>query len=459
MNAHIVYLLPLICSFSGAVLSAIPVLYLERIVSVLASHLAFFAVIYLLFQPEYISDYFYIDGLSKLLMLAIAMVYISTVLYSLAYLKHIKNPLFQSRLYYFLLNVFASTMFFSVSMDNVGLIWVGVEATTVSSALLVATENDQVTVEAAWRYVIIVSTGLVISLIATTFIYGSSGTLSFHALMLNHPDNRVFLIGILLGLIGFGTKAGIFPMHTWLPDVHGKAPAPVSAIFSGVLLPVALYAMARLVQIYPVAVIRTFALILGILTVIVAALMMTVQNNYKRMFAYSSMENMGMILVGFSLGGYGLLGAVIIILSHGLAKSAVFFLTGDVLAAYHTTEMDGVTGLMRRMPRTASALFLAAMAVTGAPPFAIFAGELFIFSALIAKYGWVLALVVMLFLSIAFIAVNFRTGKMIFTGHEEMSKHAGRIETWVPVINLLLSLLPLLFIPYFEQLLHKFLVP
>lgn len=459
MNAHIVYLLPLICSFSGAVLSAIPVLYLERIVSVLASHLAFFAVIYLLFQPEYISDYFYIDGLSKLLMLAIAMVYISTVLYSLAYLKHIKNPLFQSRLYYFLLNVFASTMFFSVSMDNVGLIWVGVEATTVSSALLVATENDQVTVEAAWRYVIIVSTGLVISLIATTFIYGSSGTLSFHALMLNHPDNRVFLIGILLGLIGFGTKAGIFPMHTWLPDVHGKAPAPVSAIFSGVLLPVALYAMARLVQIYPVAVIRTFALILGILTVIVAALMMTVQNNYKRMFAYSSMENMGMILVGFSLGGYGLLGAVIIILSHGLAKSAVFFLTGDVLAAYHTTEMDGVTGLMRRMPRTASALFLAAMAVTGAPPFAIFAGELFIFSALIAKYGWVLALVVMLFLAIAFIAVNFRTGKMIFTGHEEMSKHAARIETWVPVINLLLSLLPLLFVPYFEQLLHKFLVP
>jgi hydrogenase-4 component F len=126
MNAHIVYLLPLICSFSGAVLSAIPVLYLERIVSVLASHLAFFAVIYLLFQPEYISDYFYIDGLSKLLMLAIAMVYISTVLYSLAYLKHIKNPLFQSRLYYFLLNVFASTMFFSVSMDNVVLIWVGV---------------------------------------------------------------------------------------------------------------------------------------------------------------------------------------------------------------------------------------------------------------------------------------------------------------------------------------------
>lgn len=459
MNAHIVYLLPLICSFSGAVLSAIPVLYLERIVSVLASHLAFFAVIYLLFQPEYISDYFYIDGLSKLLMLAIAMVYISTVLYSLAYLKHIKNPLFQSRLYYFLLNVFASTMFFSVSMDNVGLIWVGVEATTVSSALLVATENDQVTVEAAWRYVIIVSTGLVISLIATTFIYGSSGTLSFHALMMNHPDNRVFLIGILLGLIGFGTKAGIFPMHTWLPDVHGKAPAPVSAIFSGVLLPVALYAMARLVQIYPVAVIRTFALILGILTVIVAALMMTVQNNYKRMFAYSSMENMGMILVGFSLGGYGLLGAVIIILSHGLAKSAVFFLTGDVLAAYHTTEMDGVTGLMRRMPRTASALFLAAMAVTGAPPFATFAGELFIFSALIAKYGWVLALVVMLFLAIAFIAVNFRTGKMIFTGHEEMSKHAARIETWVPVINLLLSLLPLLFVPYFEQLLHKFLVP
>ena len=457
MNQNIIYLLPLICSLSGAVLCIIPILRLEKVVSVIASHLAFFSAVYLLFQPDYTIGYFYIDGLSKLLILTIAMVYISTVWYSLAYLKHIKNPLFQNRLYYFLLNVFASTMFFSVSMDNVGLIWVGIEATTVSSALLVSTENDQVTIEAAWRYVIIVSTGLVISLIATTFIYGSSGTLSIRELMLHHPDNRVFLIGILLGLVGFGTKAGIFPMHTWLPDVHGKAPAPVSAIFSGVLLPVALYAMARLNQIFPVTTVKIFTLTLGVLTVSVAALMITVQTNYKRMFAYSSMENMGVILIGFSLGGYGLLGAVIIIISHGLAKSSVFFLTGDILGSLHTTDMNKVNGLLQRLPKTAATLFLAAMAVTGTPPFAIFVGELFIFSALVAQYGWVLSVVVLLFLAIAFIALNFRVGKMIFMKHEKIVREKFHIETIVPIINLTLSLLVLFFIPYIEQLLKKFL--
>jgi hydrogenase-4 component F len=459
MIQHFIYLLPLSCSLCGALLCIIPVVYFEKIISVIAAHAAFFSVVYLLFQPNYTDNNFYVDGLSKILMLTISMIYISTVIYSLAYLKHIKNPLFQTRLYYFLLNIFASTMFFSVCMDNIGLIWVGIEATTVSSALLVATENNQSTIESAWRYVIIVSTGLVISLIATTFIYGSAGTLSLHELLQHHVNNRVFLIGILLGLIGFGTKAGIFPMHTWLPDVHGKAPSPVSAIFSGVLLPVALYAMSRLIQIDPAHTVKTFAFVLGALTVIVASLMLTVQNNYKRMFAYSSMENMGMILIGFSLGNEGLLGAVIIIVAHGLAKSAAFFFSGDVLASYGTTTIEEVHGLMRRLPRTAGGVFLASMAVTGAPPFAIFAGELFIFAALIRDYGWLMAIVLMLFLAIAFIAVNFRSGKMIFTGHSGMLKERPHIETWVPVINLILSLLPLFFIPYFELLLKSFLLP
>ncbi|HYW34110.1 MAG TPA: proton-conducting transporter membrane subunit, partial [Balneolaceae bacterium] len=346
---HTPYILPIIFSFAGAFLCMIPVLYLDRIISAVASFMTLCASVYLLFQPDYIHSYLYVDGLSKLLLITISLVYFSTTLYSLWYLRHIENPLFQKRLYYFLLNIFAATMFFSVCMDNIGLIWVGIEATTVSSALLVATENDEVTVESAWRYVIIVSTGLVISLIATTFIYGSSSTLSLHTLLNHHPSNRVFLIGMMLGVVGFGTKAGIFPMHTWLPDVHGKAPSPVSAIFSGVLLPVALYAIARLLQIDASSTLRIFSLVLGLLTVAVACLTMTAQINYKRMFAYSSMENMGMILIGFSLGGYGLIGAAIIIVSHGLAKSAIFFLTGDMLSSYRSTDIHDVRGLWQQL--------------------------------------------------------------------------------------------------------------
>lgn len=459
-TSDFIYLLPIACSVSGALLCLIPIPWFERVVSLIASIAAFISAIYILvFLPDITNGILYIDGLSKLVMFTIAILYVSTVLYSLNYLKHIKNPLFKTRLYYLLLNVFASTMFFSVSMDNIGLIWVGIEATTVSSALLVATENNNATIESAWRYVIIVSTGLVISLIATTFIFGSSGTLSISQLLISHPVNRVFLIGILLAIIGFGTKAGVFPMHTWLPDVHGKAPAPVSAIFSGVLLPVALYAIARVIQIYPSEIVKSFALVLGVLTVIVASLMITVQENYKRMFAYSSMENMGMILVGFSLGLGGLFGAVIIIIAHGLAKSAVFFFTGDVLSSYHSTAMGDVRGLLGRMPRTAGGLFMGAMAVTGAPPFPVFIGELFIFAELIRQYGWGIAATLMVFLAIAFISVNFKVGKMIFTGGKLYPKEKPHKSTWVPIVNLSLSLLSLFFIPYFEQFLHKFLIP
>ncbi len=454
---QIPYFLPIALSLLGAILCLIPILNFDRIISAVSSALALAASIYLLFQPNYIHHYLYVDGLSKIVIITIGLVYFSTTLYSLSYLRHIQNPLFQRRLYYFLLNVFAAAMFFSVCMNNFGLIWIGIEATTVSSALLVATENDEISIEAAWRYVIIVSTGLIVSLIAMTFIYGSASTLSLQVLINHHPSNRVFLIGILLGIIGFGTKAGIFPMHTWLPDVHGKAPSPVSAIFSGILLPVALYAIALLIQIDTSSTVALFSLTLGLLTVFFACLTITTQSNYKRMYAYSSMENMGMILIGFSLGHKGLIGAAIIIVSHGLAKSGVFFLTGDILASYRTTAIKKVRGLWKRQPASASGLFLGSLAVSGAPPFAIFAGELLIIAALFQQYGWILAFFVLLFLAVAFIAMNYRTGKMIFTGADKEERQSFDLSVLVPLVNLVLSLLTLLAIPYLEQLLKPLL--
>jgi hydrogenase-4 component F len=162
---QIPYFLPIALSLLGAILCLIPILNFDRIISAVSSALALAASIYLLFQPNYIHHYLYVDGLSKIVIITIGLVYFSTTLYSLSYLRHIQNPLFQRRLYYFLLNVFAAAMFFSVCMNNFGLIWIGIEATTVSSALLVATENDEISIEAAWRYVIIVSTGLIVSLI------------------------------------------------------------------------------------------------------------------------------------------------------------------------------------------------------------------------------------------------------------------------------------------------------
>jgi hydrogenase-4 component F len=330
-------------------------------------------------------------------------------------------------------------------------VWVGVEATTVTSALLVAVENDEPSIEATWRYIIIVSSGLVVSFISNIFIYASTGTLEISKLLSISSFSGLLPLGAMMAIVGYGTKAGIFPMHTWLPDVHGKAPAPVSAIFSGVLLPVALYVIIRVIQFTPVSYVKTFALVLGFMTVIVAASLMAVQTNYKRLFAYSTMENMGMALIGISLGGYALLGVIILIFSHAFAKSSTFFLSGNLLSRYKTTKIDKVTGVMKRMPSTAYTLLFSAMAITGMPPFGTFFGEIMIILVLLSAVpvGWTILL--MAFLALAFISVNFKVGKMIFSDSEGENMERKRVGTIIPIIDTVLSVAIVFFIPWIEK--------
>ena len=427
---------PLAASLLGALLSIIPMRRFEEGVSAAAAILAVLFALLSLGRPDGANALFYIDGVSKIMSLTVSLIYLGAVVYSITYLKHLENPLFQKGFYYFLVNMFAATMLFTVVAANLGLMWVGIEATTITSALLVATENNDTTIEAAWRYIIIASSGLVISLVSIVLLYASRGTLDLSVYLRAEGGGRLFTIGAALAIVGYGTKAGLFPLGTWLPDVHGRAPAPVSALFSSVLVPVAMYGIFRVVEVAPAAQTRLFLLVFGLLTVGTAAFLLARQDDYKRMFAYSTAESMGIILIGLGSGTIGALGALVVLIAHAFAKSAVFFLSGNLLARYKSTRIREIRGVATRMPRTAYTLLFAALAVTGAPPF-----------------GVAVAVVIGAFLVLAFIAVNRRIVQMLFSEDSGTHMERGRVGTLVPIVNVILSLAAIAVVPLLPGLL------
>ncbi len=446
---NLIYYSPLILTLIAGLISILKQKGIAEFISAAISLYVLVAALIILKNPDFHSNYLFIDNISKLMIFTVASIYAATVIYSISYVKYIKNPLFHKNHYFVWINLFAFTMFFSVMVNNLGLLWVGIEATTITSALLIAIEGKKESIEATWRYILIVSCGLIISLLGTIFIYGELHSLNIVQANFSAVGDKIIVIGSLLAIVGYGTKAGIFPMHTWLPDVHGKAPSPVSAIFSGVLLPVALYGVYRVSHLHYSDEIRNFMFVLGFLTVIVSSLLMTVQKFYKRLYAYSSMENMGIVLIGIALGGKALTGALIIIVAHAFAKSAVFYLTGNILIRFNDTKIKNVKGLIKKMPFTAYCLFFAVLAATGAPPFATFFGEIMIFSKLISIHGWVLALILGVFIAIAFISANYYTGLMIFTEKEKDIKERKSLVNYIPLINIILAFGTIFYIKFF----------
>ncbi|MDG6929392.1 MAG: hydrogenase 4 subunit F [Nitrososphaerota archaeon] len=392
--------------------------------------------------------YFYADGLTGVLLVTISSIFLTSVAYSAFYLKRVEGSLLHFRWYYALMDLFAVTMLLAVMVNDLGLIWIFVEATTVTSALLVALERQRTSVEAAWRYTLIVSSGLAASLLSVVLVYLSQGTLQMSELLVD-PAARpvVLLLAVGFALVGYGTKAGIAPMHAWLPDAHSEAPSPVSAMFSGILLPTSLYAFYRTfallrgTQYFAAA--QDLAIGFGVLTALVAALIMGHQRNYKRMLAYSSMENMGLILVGFALGGIGAVGALIQVVSHAFAKSSAFYESGNILTVYRTKDMSSVKGMEGRLRYTTYLFLLSCMSVTGAPPFGVFLGEFMILSR-VAQTGNVPLLTVLAAIYVyAFVGLNRQAIGMAFGEAREAAPPVREevLSVLLPAVNLALSLL------------------
>lgn len=312
-----------------------------------------------------------------------------------------------------LLCVFLAAMSLAVLADNIGLMWAAVEATTVATAFLVGHHRTRKSLEAAWKYVILGSVGVAIALLGIVLIYAASqgaGEPSLSWLVLSQTtlplDPALVRAGGALAVLGFATKAGLAPMHSWLPDAHSQAPAPVSGLMSGVLLSVALYAILRIQAITNLVIgpdfLRIMLSIAALLSLAVAAALLIRQRDYKRMLAYSSIEHMGLMALGVAIGGPAIPAVLLYILGHGLVKSTLFVLSGRILAAEETPIIAEVRGLLVRRPGLAVPWLIGMVALLGFPPFSIFFSEVNIILS-----GWAVGMGPTISIALALLLVIF----------------------------------------------------
>jgi hydrogenase-4 component F len=311
--------------------------------------------------------------------------------------------------------------------NNLGLLWMAIEATTLSSAFLVYFDKTKNAIEATWKYLIICSVGIALALLGTVFIFASSqhgalaeGSLNLSQLLayapqLNYPLLR---LGFIFILLGFGTKAGIFPLHSWLPDAHSEAPAPASAMLSGALLNCALYGIWRIANIMSASghqiYITELAVIMGAVTVMAAALFLIRQHSFKRMWAYSSIENVGIMLIAIGLGSQALF--FMQALNHSLVKVALFLLSGNIVQACGAKRLHQLHGIMKSSPLWGCLLTVGTFAVMGLPPFGSFVSEMLILSNSATSGRWILVTTLVCALGIAFVAVSTHVGRILFGG-------------------------------------------
>ena len=360
------------------------------------------------------NDYIVIDRMAAWIVLCTAIVYLLASIYSVGYMRLLKED---PRLFgfYALFAGFGFTTLVGPLMNSIGLYWIAIELTTLVSTFLVAFERVAESMEAAWKYIMVVSAGISLALLGTvlfywagSFVYGPTYNMTWAALTSAAPKlNPVLVIlAYLLVLVGYGTKVGLAPMHTWLPDAHSEAPAPVSAMLSGALLNTAMIGIVRFLDIARAAdrgVLPQMALVvLGALSLLVGAVFIIRQSGIKRLMAYSSVEHMGVIALGFGFGGpLGVAGALYHMLNHSLNKSLMFFGAGNMMRAYGTKEIGSIKQVGRFFP-TSGALWLAgAVAITGAPPFGLFLSEFTIMRAgMNAEFGWAVILMAILLIVI-----------------------------------------------------------
>lgn len=325
-------------------------------------------------------------------------------------------------------NLFTLTMLFAVTSNNVGFMWIAIEATTITSAMLIPLHVTKASVEASWKYILIGSVGIALAFAGTVLGYfdfvslvgRQEDALNWTVLMASAPrlHPQVIQLAFVFILIGYGTKAGLAPMHTWLPDAHSEAPAASSAMMSGVLLAVALYAIIRWEAVVNAAVGTKFTddlyVAMGLLSLAIGSFSLVIQRNYKRMLAYSSIEHIGLICVGLALGPLGMFAAMLHLLNHALAKSTTFLLAGRVLHRYQTTEISRVSGLLKTMPWTGALFAVGVLAVIGLPPFGLFMSEFALFRAgFAAGRPWLMGLVLAL-LTVAFVSMIGHLNRMLY---------------------------------------------
>jgi hydrogenase-4 component F len=375
---------------------------------------------------------FFVDSLNVFLVALTAFVALTTTLFSRPYMRierdRGKMTLPRLRLYHSMYQVFSFTMLLALMTNNMGLLWVAMEAATLATVLLVGVYRTAASLEASWKYFILCGVGIAQALFGTILLYlAADRALGFEGggLLWTNLDAvkttlepTVISLAFVFLLVGYGTKVGLVPLHNWLPDAHAEGPTPISAVLSGLLLNVALYAVLRCKVLADGALATRFAgdlmMGFGLLSVVVAAFFLSRQRDVKRMFAYSSIEHMGLIAFAFGMGGpiasyAGLLHMTV----HSLIKSAIFFAVGHAAQKAGTQIMEDIRGLVRVSPTVGWGLMLGTVAILGMPPFGVFASEFLILTTAMREFPWTTPFL-LLALGVAFAAVFGKVQPMVF---------------------------------------------
>lgn len=401
---------------------------------------------------------FTLDALGALYLLLVAFVGVTASLYSIGYLqarhREAGGVAPRDRQYYPLFNLFLASMLAVPVLANLAVMWIAIELTTLFSAFLVAYEDRAEALEAAWKYVVLTTMGAMIALLGILVLYYGVNRAgqppSWAGLVAAAPQMQpaVLLTGFVLALVGFGAKAGLVPMHTWLPDAHSQAPASICALLSGVETSAALYMILRL---YPALTrnpglpdINAWYLVAGLVSVAAAAFLILQVADFKRLFAYSTVEHMGIILTATGIGTAAAhLGTVFQLFAHALTKSFCFYAAGLAAVTLKTQRIEGSSGLLGTKPLVGWPLLLGALAIAGAPPFAVFISEFQILRAGFAAGAYVATALLTLFIVIAFIAIVYQIGGILF-GQPATEPAPAQPLPLSSVLALALALVPVL---------------
>ena len=387
------------------------------------------------FNPylPFTNDYLYVDALSLWVIIIIATLYFAATWTARSYLSReercgiLKGEQLQNGRYFALMQLFCWTMFIVLLVNNLGLMWVAIEATTLISALRISYKFTPDALEATWKYVMVCTVGICLALLGTLILYyaelqalGASHALNWLHLYTNAKslDPTLTKFAMLFMLIGYGTKAGMAPMHTWLPDAYAEAPSLTSGMLSGALCSCALYVLIRnLVILLPTAganMMGNMLTFFAVLTVAIAVPFVVVQRDVKRILAYSSMENIGIMVAGIAVfTAASLKGVLLHMYSHAMIKFVLFFVAGTIIQEYQTRNMMRIRGMMSDVPATATFWLTGMLGILGLPPMGLFFSKFQILGAMFKEGRWLPGSLLLLLLTGVLIGILYHGMRML----------------------------------------------
>lgn len=433
------------------------------------------------------SEFFYFDSLGKLFLILTAVLFLLITVYTLGYLNNEETELPKRRRFYLSASknsvftgcmlIFLSTMTMAFAARSVGVLWISVEATTLVSAPLIYYHKNKYSLEATWKYLITCSVGIGLALIGNiaismALVHPEAGlipfTLSSSSFLHNGPASEWLKAAFIFFIVGYGTKMGLSPMHTWLPDAYGESPSLVSALFSGILLNCALLAILRIYGIMEIAGLgdysREIFVLFGLISLLTASVFIIQQPTFKRLIAYSSIENIGIIILGFGIGtATSDFGSMLQAINHSFSKSVLFLTAGIIYMIYKKRGINDVSGIAEISPMTAFLWFAGFLAISGVPPFGIFISEFMIIKSSLFYGNVLVPIIFIISLIIIFAGMASAFIKMTFGRCEDLNckKSAASIKSKYfvfipPLILLLLTFVLGIYIPnWLTVLIHS----